>query len=192
MNRRILLYLLAIAVIPVVGLGMIPDDADRIGKQFAADYPGVTIGVHSLEEDISEKEEINRASLIVEGTVLEAKPFWKIVHENSNPRIFTDYTIQVDDVIKGQDKRTVKVTMSGGSLDGIKSQTAAPELAEGDRVIMILGQDLASVFGDSYTPVSISKSTYVIDENDRAKNHMDDRTDDLEKVKSRIAKLATS
>ena len=192
MNRKLLLPLLALAIIPALVFGLNQPDADAIGKQFAKDNPGVRIGVHTLEEDISEQEEVNRSSLIVEGKILKANAYWKIIHEGQPPRIFTDYIVQVDEVIKGQHKKTIKVTMSGGALDGITSMTASPELKKGDRVIMLLGQDLESSFMDSYTPVSISKSTYVVDENGNGKNKMSERNDQVDKIKSRIANLAIS
>ena len=77
MNKKIILSLVAIAVIiPVLGIGMMPDnvDADKIGKEFAANYPGSTIITSPIEEQISEQEEINRAQLIIEGVILEEKP----------------------------------------------------------------------------------------------------------------------
>lgn len=188
MNKKLLMPLLALAIIPAVvfGFGLSQPDADAIGKQFAADHPGISMGVSTTEEAITEDEEINRASLIVEGTVLNAQSKWVIIHNDQPPRIFTDYKILVDEVIKGQYKKVIKVTMSGGTLDGVTSKTSAPVLEKGDRVIMILGQDLNSLFGDNYTPVSISKSTYVIDETGNAENRQNDRSNDKEKVKERI------
>lgn len=189
MNKKLLLSILTLAVIPALVFGLSQPDADAIGKQFAADNPGITIGVSTTEEAITEEEEINRASLIVEGKVLNAKSKWVIIHDNQPPRIFTDYKIQVDEVIKGQYKKVIKVTLSGGTIDGVTSKTSSPMLEKGDRVIMILGQDLGSIFDDSYTPVSISKSTYVIDENDNAENRQNDRSDNKDKVKERISNL---
>ena len=80
MNKKLLLPLLALGIIPVLALVMMePDvDDDALGKQFAEKYPGATIGVHISEEDASEQEEVNRASLIIEGTILDKKPYWKV------------------------------------------------------------------------------------------------------------------
>ena len=192
MNKKYLLSLLTLAIIPVFVLGLNGPDADTMGKQFAKNNPGVTIGVHSLEEDITEQEEINRATLIIEGTVLNTKPYWKIINDPDFPRIFTDYTIKVSEVIKGDPKKIVKVTLMGGNLDGVSTQTTAPEIVKGDRVIMILGQDLDSLFKGSYVPVSISKSTYIIDEKGNAKNINSDRTGDKGKVKDRLIELTKS
>ena len=45
------------------------------------------------------------------------------------------------------------------------------------------------MFEDSYVPVSISKSTYVVDEKGNAKNKNSDRTGDIGKIKDRLVKL---
>jgi len=47
----------------------------------------------------------------------------------------------------------------------LKSKISSPTLEKGDRVIMILGQYVKSIFENKYTPVSIPKSIYVVDEN---------------------------
>jgi len=189
MNKKLLLPFLALAVIPVLVFGVSQPSADEFGKQFAKEYQGMTIGVHTLEEAITEQEEINRASLVVEGTILNAKPYWVKINDHSYPEIFTDYTVQVDDVIKGAHKKVITVTIGGGELDGVKTATDSHELAKGDRVIMILGQDITTIFRDSYVPISISKSTYVIGDDDIAENKESDRTDKKDKVKERLTKL---
>jgi len=189
MNKKILLPLLALAVIPVLAMGMMPDDADKIGKEFAANNPGVTIGVHTLEEEISEQEEVDRAELIVEGTIIAVKPYWKVIHNDTIPRVFSEFIIQVDNVIKGDIKgKTVKVVMTGGVLDGITTSTTGTEIENGSHVIMLLGKDLNSIFGDSYVPISVSKSTYIIEDGE-AKNKQNDRSDNKDKVKERISNL---
>ena len=116
MNKKALLPLLSLAIIPFLIIGVPYNDADKIGKQFAIDNPGVTIAVYTLEEDITEKEEIKRSQLIIEGTVIETKPYWKIIYSDSIPRIFTEFTIKVDDVLKGNlNDKTIKVVMQGAS-----------------------------------------------------------------------------
>ena len=81
------------------------------------------------------------------------------------------------------------MTLTAGELDNIKTVTVAPELEKGDRVIMLLVQEFNTASGDSYIPISLPRSIYVIDENDTAQNHDPDRTGNREDVKSRLAKL---
>ena len=187
MNKKLLLPLLALAVIPVLVFSQ--PDADTIGKQFAVDNPGVSINVSTLEETLTEQQEIDRASLIVEGTILETKPYWKIIHNDKPPRIYTEFTVKVDDVIKGDiNSQTISFVMGGGALDGITSRTESLDLTVGEQVILLLGKDISSIFGDTYNPISISKSVYKI-ENGQAINKLDDRTGNKDDVKERISDL---
>lgn len=191
MSKKFLLPLLALVLIPVVLLDVEKPDADALGKNIAKKWPNSTMGIHVTEEAITEAEEVQRASLVIEGTVLNAQPYWQTTNDPDYPEIFTDYTISVDNAIKGTSKQTITVTLLGGFLDGITAKSPSPILAEGDRVIMVLGQDLRSLFHESYTPVSISKSIYLIDKNDYANNeNYPDRSGDREHVQSRLAKLA--
>lgn len=165
------------------------DHADRIGKQFAAKNPGVTIETHTLEEHLTERQEIDRAQLIIEGTVLEAMPYWKIIDDDSFPRIYTEYAVKVIDVIKGDtglNGKTVKVVMAGGKLDGITATTEAVELTEGANTILLLAKEPHTVYGEAYFPISVSKSIYKI-ENDQAINKIDDRSNNKDEVKKRIS-----
>ncbi len=187
MNKKLLLPLLVLVVIPVLVFSQ--PDADTIGKQFAVDNPGISIGVSTLEEALTEEQEINRASLIVEGTILEAKPYWKIIHNDKPPRIYTEFTVKVDDVIKGDiNSQTITFVVGGGDLDGIISRTESVDLTVGEQVILLLGKDIHSIFGDTYNPISISKSIYKI-EDGQAINKLDDRTGNKDDVKERISDL---
>ena len=103
-----------------------------MGKQLAVKHPGATIAVHTLEEELTEEQEIRRAQLIVEGTIVEVKPFWKIIHDDSMPKVYTEFSIKVEDVVKGSHHgKHLKVVMAGGVLDGITTKTETVELSEG-------------------------------------------------------------
>ena len=195
MNKKIILSLVAIAVIiPVLGITMLPDndDADKIGKEFAANNPGVTIRTSSSEGQISEQEEVNRAQLIIEGIILEEKPFWKIDQGDKLPYILTEYVVKVNDVIKGnvQVDDTISVLMSGGMLDGVTSKTTAMPIQLGDNVIMLLGKDIYSIWGESYHPISVSKSTYLL-EDETAKNKLESRIMDKTDLKEKLTRLSS-
>ena len=195
MNKKIILSLVAIAVIiPVLGITMLPDndDADKIGKEFAANHPGVTIRTSSSEEQISEQEEVNRAQLIIEGIILEEKPFWKIDQGDKLPYILTEYVVKVNDVIKGnvQVDDTISVLMRGGTLDGITVKTHAMTIQLGDNVIMLLGKDIYSIWGESYHPISVSKSTYLL-EDETAKNKLESRIMDKTDLKEKLTRLSS-
>lgn len=189
MNKKILLPLLALAILPVLAFGLGQDDADKIGKQYAADNPGLMITTHTLEAAITEAEEVDRAELIIEGTIKKVTPHWKVIRNDADPVIYTEFTLKVTDVIKGNVQgNNVKFVMSGGQLDGVTSFTEGSKLAKGDKVILLLAKDSSSIFGDNYSTISVSKSIYVFDE-DYAKNKHDDRSDHKDKVKERISDL---
>ena len=193
MNKKILLPIIAVAVIiPILGATMITPDADKIGKEFAANHPGATIGVSTLEGNISEQEEVNRAQLIIEGTITEIKPFWKLLRADSIPNIYTEYTVKVTDVVKGnvQVDDTISVLMSGGMLDGVTSKTTAMPIQLGDNVIMLLGKDIYSIWGESYHPISVSKSTYLL-EDETAKNKLESRIMDKTDLKEKLTRLSS-
>ena len=193
MNKYILLPIIAVAVIiPVLGATMITPDADKIGKEFAANHPGATMIISTLEEDISEQEEVNRAQLIIEGIITEVKPFWKLHHDDSFPSIYTEYKIKVNDAVKGnvQVDDTISVLMRGGTLDGITVKTHAMTIQLGDNVIMLLGKDIYSIWGESYFPISVSKSTYLL-EDETAKNKLESRTMDKTDLKEKLTRLSS-
>lgn len=189
MNKTILLPLLALAILPVLAFGLVEDDADKIGKQFAANHSGLMMTTHTLEEDITETEEVKRAELIIEGTIKNVKPFWKIIREDADPKIYSEFTVKVDDVIKGEvNGNMIKVVMSGGQLDNVTSITEGTKMKKDNQVILLLAKDPNSVFGDNYSTISVSKSIYLIDD-EFAKNKHEDRSDNKNKVKERISNL---
>ena len=194
MKRKIVISIFAIVAAFAAAMPSILPDSDeaaKLGKEFAAQYSGADISISVLEAEVSEQEEVNRAELIAGGTIIDIKPFWKIVREDSPPRIYSEYMLKVSDVIKGsvQEGDTVSVVMAGGSLDGIEMKyTDAPDLQQGDNVIMLLGRD-ASIYGSSYHPVSVLKSTYIIDGSE-AKNNFASRNMDKELLREKLTQLS--
>ena len=162
------------------------DNASEIGRQFAVENPGATIYTSMTEEAITEEEEIRRTEVIVLGTVSESESYWKIYEDNEFPAVMTRYAVSVEDILKGDlvDK-TVGITVFGGTADGIKHVTPSAELAEGDKVLLLLGKDPTSIFGDRYALVSASKSIYVIN-GTHATNAYGERSGPVSEVIERI------
>ena len=192
MNKVAIPVIIIAIAIPLLVVGLMPaPDADEIGKEFARNHPGAVIGFHVLEEDISEQEEVSRARIIIEGTVQEAKPFWKIDSGDEYPYILTEYTVKVNNVIKGNvlANQTIAVLMRGGTLDGITAHAESVDIGLGDSVIMLLGQDASSIWSNSYFPISATKSTYVLD-GEQAKNKIESRSMDETALKEKLARLS--
>lgn len=192
MNRLVLVPIaLAAAAAPAAALLLAEPDADALGKEFAARHPGATVVTHVTEEALSEQDEIGRAEAVIEGTVVDARPFWRVLGDPEYPRIFTEYAVRVDGAIKGGvgAGQTISVMLPGGALDGVTARSDAPILEAGDRVIMLLGRDPASIWGGSYHPVSVTKSTYVI-EGGIAKNALESRTMARADLVERLARMS--
>ncbi len=192
MNKKIILsIIIVVATLPVFATSILTPDADKIGKEFATNNPGVTIVTSTLEEKISEQEEVNRAQLIIEGVILEEKAFWKVDKDDEQPYILTEYVIKVNDVIKGNVSvdQTVNVIMRGGTLDGVTSYNESLDIESGDNVIMLLGIDINSIWGGYYFPISVTKSTYAIDD-DLAKNYLESKNMDKILLKEKLERLA--
>lgn len=191
MNKKYLLILLVPAVImPMLLTGILSDDmsrADEIGRQFAADNPGVTIHTTVTEEAITEQEEINRTELIIMGTVSKVESYWQFEHvDDDKPIIMTKYVVDVEDTLKGDSSdETVSIVVFGGELDGVKHVTPSTQLAMNDKVLLLLGKSTNSIFGNDHALVSVSKSIYVI-EGTQATNVYDERSGTLDEVISRI------
>ena len=123
--------------------------------------------------------------------ILEEKPFWKVDQGDKQPYILTEYLVKVNDVIKGDVSvdQTVNVLMRGGTLDGVTSYNESLDIEAGDNVIMLLGQDLNSVWEGYYFPISVTKSTYTIDD-DLAKNYLESKNMDKTLLKEKLERLA--
>ena len=79
--------------------------------------------------------------------------------------------------------------MRGGSLDGVTAHAESLDIELGDNVIMLLGKDTNSIWGDSYSPISVTKSTYVL-EGDVTKNKLPSKIMDKTKLKDRLKNLS--
>ena len=103
----------------------------------------------------------------------------------------TEYVIKVNDVIKGNVSidQTVNVIMRGGTLDGVTSYNESLDIESGDNVIMLLGIDINSIWGGYYFPISVTKSTYAIDD-DLAKNYLESKNMDKILLKEKLERLA--
>lgn len=188
--KKVLLLFFVLAVMVSVLMLSTPEDnanrADVLGKQFAAENSGAVIHTSTSEMAITEKEEVDRAELIVTGTVLAADPYWDIYEDDEFPTIMTKYAVQVDQVIKGDPPAmTISVVVFGGNLDGITHITPSTELTKNDKVLLLLGKDTSSVFGNDYALVSASKSIYVIID-DQATNDYSERSGPLDVLIKRI------
>jgi hypothetical protein len=116
---------------------------------------------------MSLEEKVRAADLVVQGSIIDATARWG---DESHSVIYTDYIVEVEEVLKGEvTGRTIVVTQQGGTLDGVSLQVGSnPELITGDRVVLFLA---AADFlkgmarGDNrpkYSIVGVAQGTYYI------------------------------
>lgn len=78
---------------------------------------------------------VKRAHSIVVGRVIGSRTYWS----SNGKLIFTNYTIQVDERIKGQPARTVEVTTIGGKIGGIELHVAGmPSFQNGENAVVFI------------------------------------------------------
>src|SRR6516162_8577167 len=76
---------------------------------------------------------VKKAHTIVVGRVSNSRTYWS----PNKKLIFTNYTIQVDESIKGKAGRTLEVTTIGGKLDGVELHVAGmPAFKNGENAVV--------------------------------------------------------
>lgn len=107
---------------------------------------------------LSEDDLIDRADLVVHGTVLSSESAYR----SGAIHIFTDVVIEVDEVLKGAFADPVlHVAMPGGEMDG-KALTISgtPAFHPGERVCVFL----VRLPDQSYTTIGISQGKFTLSE----------------------------
>ena len=87
------------------------------------------------------KELADSSDLIIRGVVLNSISYKLELSEPvSTPLLLTNYTIKIEEIIKGyEDSETINVRMTGGRLDGkVISIRGCPPMKEGETVILFL------------------------------------------------------
>ncbi len=106
---------------------------------------------------LSENKMIDGASLIVQGTVLSSQSAFR----NGLVKVFTDVSIEVEDVLKGTFTDPVlHVGLPGGVVDGTTVHIpGVPNFKPGSQVVVFLTQ----VNGSGYTTVGLSQGKYTLE-----------------------------
>lgn len=96
----------------------------------------------SLEE-LTQHEIITRSSLVAIGSISEVSdPFQIKPVGGGDPSVFTDYSLQISDVLRGEpDSDMVSVRVQGGTTDNLTTIVEeAPELEVGQEYLLFLYQ----------------------------------------------------
>jgi len=82
-------------------------------------------------------ELVKKAHTIVVGRVAGSRTYWTA----NKKLILTDYTIDVDENIKGQPSRTVSVTTVGGKIDDVELYVSGmPSFQNGETAVVFIEQ----------------------------------------------------
>ncbi|HEY2379777.1 MAG TPA: hypothetical protein VGK48_01225 [Terriglobia bacterium] len=86
---------------------------------------------------LSLEDLVRRAHTIVAGRVVNSRTYW-----STNRRlIYTNYTIQVDETIKGQSSRSIEVTTIGGKIGDVELHVAGmPSFQSGETAVVFVEQ----------------------------------------------------
>lgn len=108
---------------------------------------------------------VKRANTIVVGRVTNSRTYW-----NSNRKlIFTNYTIQVDESIKGQAGHSLEVTTIGGKIGDVELHVAGmPAFQNGESAVVFVEQS-----GGFQTVLGLSQGKFTVT-NGEVRNNLGD------------------
>lgn len=119
--------------------------------------------------ELTQQEMITRSSLVAIGSVSEISDAFQIKPVNGgDPSVFTDYTVEVSDILRGElDSDTVSVRIQGGTANGMTTiAEEAPELEKGQTYLLYLYQPgrggSYNTEGDYYYITGVSQGVFAL------------------------------
>ena len=150
MNKKILIPLVAILALPGMYLGgVIP----------------MSVVTEVYSPLYSNENLVERSELVVHGTLLDSISYveWYVSGSVVVPSVYTVWTLQQSESIKGQDFRTIEFVVDGGTYNNIVQKSMHDtELSKGDNVIVFLSKDADSIYKDNYYLTGIESGIYKI------------------------------
>jgi len=101
---------------------------------------------------------VKKARTIVVGKVLESRTYWSA----DGKFILTDYTIEVDENLKGQGMRSVAVTTVGGKIGDLELHVSGmPAFQKGEQAVVFIEQS-----GAYQTVVGLGQGKFTVTNGD--------------------------
>lgn len=96
--------------------------------------------ISGMYPEMTHEDMLERSTLVVQGEVTaQSEPFQITPITGGDPSNFTDYTVAVDQVLRGAAGDTVTVRVQGGLVDGMSTVVEdAPELTVGKQLLLYL------------------------------------------------------
>jgi hypothetical protein len=108
---------------------------------------------------------VKKAQTIVVGKVTDSRTYWTA----DRKLILTNYTIQVDETIKGQASRNIEVTAIGGKIGDLElSASGMVSFAKGENAVVFIEQS-----GAYHTVVGLGQGKFTVT-NDEVTNNVGD------------------
>ncbi len=151
-NMKILLFasLTAALVLPVMYFGgIIP----------------ITVVTQTWSPVYSNEELVEHSEMVVHGTLVDSNSYveWQVGGNVAVPSVYTVWSLQQSESIKGPDFKTVDFVVNGGAYNNIFHDAMHDtELNRGDVVIVFLTKDTDSIYKDHYYLTGIESGIYKI------------------------------
>lgn len=158
MNKKVLIPI-------VVAVMILP------GMYFGGIIP-MNIVSHGYSPTYSDQELVERSEIVAKGILVTSESYidWYVNDSIAVPSVFTVWSLQQSESIKGEKSNIIKFVVDGGTFNNITQKSMDyTELNEGDKVIVFLSKDTDSVYKGNYYMTGIETGIYKI-ENGMATN----------------------
>lgn len=134
------------------------------GLYFTGNIP-MTVQSEGFAHIMGPEEAYNKSIIVAEGTIIREKTELTFVENGIHqvPYVYTTWTLETSDVIKGEGKK-IKFKTSGGTYNKIEHiSLSGPHFEKGQEVIVFLSKDPpGTMWGDSYYLTGIASGLYKI------------------------------
>lgn len=183
MNRKMLLPIIALAAI-IPAIGMMSYSEESMTIQNGDKFIQITT-TDEIQRTLPDR--VLASDLVIQGKILSIHPKAQLVDpEHKTPWLFTVANVQIEEILKGEtNKKVIQVQLFGGETEDRKTFSERLEIKESDSVVMFLGQDSESIFGENYGLIGSTSGMYVI-EDDVAEHYVKEKSLPIDSLKIAI------
>ena len=134
------------------------------GMYFGGIIP-ITVVTQAWSPVYSNEELVEYSEMVMHGTLVDSSSYveWQVGGNVVVPSVYTVWSLQQSESIKGPDFKTVDFVVNGGAYNNIVHDAMHDtELNKGDDVIIFLTKDTGSIYRDHYYLTGIESGIYKI------------------------------
>ena len=134
------------------------------GMYFGGIIP-ITVVTQAWSPVYSNEKLVEYSEMVMHGTLVDSSSYveWHVSGNMAVPSVYTVWSLQQSESIKGQDFKTVDFVVNGGTYSNIVHKSMHDtELNKGDVVIVFLTKDTDSIYRDHYYLTGIESGIYKI------------------------------